>query len=76
MQNQNKPQWWYDKEKLKGISCITLFVIGLFLAVFSIMSPPEGVIDASVLTFFGEAIVYVAAVFGIDLVRFKKSVDK
>jgi hypothetical protein len=68
--NNRKP-WYYDTDKLKPLSCIVLFITGLALAIYSIIAPPEGVIDSSVLTYTGEALAYIAAIMGVEIIRLK-----
>lgn len=48
------------------ICAIALIVVGVGLLIAGFTVPPQGVIDASVLTAFGEILTFVGALFGID----------
>lgn len=48
-----------------GIATVTLLV-GLALLIASFIVPPAGIIDASVLTAYGESLTFVGSVLGID----------
>lgn len=55
-----------EKRNLFQTVCSGLVLIaGLVLIFLSFFAPPKGVIDASVLTAFGEALSFVGAVWGI-----------
>jgi uncharacterized membrane protein HdeD (DUF308 family) len=60
------------KEKTKLWLSVILLIVSLIFGLISLMSPPKGVIDSSVLLFVGEALAFVAAVLGIEAFEAKK----
>lgn len=48
------------------VCAVALIVVGVGLLIAGFILPPQGVIDASVLTAFGEILTFVGALFGID----------
>ena len=52
---------------MRQILLATLFVMfGVILITLGFFAPPVGIIDASVLTAFGEILTFAGALFGID----------
>jgi uncharacterized Tic20 family protein len=60
MKNLNK------KLTVQLVCAVALIVVGVGLLIAGFILPPMGVIDASVLTAFGEILTFVGALFGID----------
>jgi hypothetical protein len=60
MKNLNK------KLNIQLFCAIILIIAGIGLLIAGFIIPPQGVIDASVLTAFGEILTFVGALFGID----------
>lgn len=55
------------KDKASYVSAIASFCLGWGLLIAGFVVPPLGIIDASVLTAFGTALIYAAAIFGVAL---------
>jgi predicted tellurium resistance membrane protein TerC len=55
------------KLKIQLICTIILIIVGVGLLIAGFSLPPHGVIDASVLTAFGEILTFVGALFGIEV---------
>ena len=55
------------KDKASYVSAIASFCLGWGLLIAGFIVPPLGVIDATVLTAFGTALIYAAAIFGVAL---------
>jgi hypothetical protein len=64
------------RENVKLYLSIGLLVISLMFGAYSLISPPQGVIDSSVLMFTGEALAFVSMVLGIDMVSSKSNLEK
>jgi uncharacterized membrane protein len=60
------------RESVKLWISVLLLVVSLIFGFISLMSPPRGVIDSSVLMFVAEALAFVAAVLGIEAFEAKK----
>lgn len=56
----------FNNHNLQIISAAFLIITGVALLIAGFCVPPHGVIDASVLTAFGEILTFVGALFGID----------
>jgi uncharacterized Tic20 family protein len=57
------------------VCAVALIVVGVGLLIAGFILPPQGVIDASVLTAFGEILTFVGALFGIDYhYKYKSSI--
>jgi hypothetical protein len=54
------------KLTIQLVSAVALIVVGVGLLIAGFILPPQGVIDVSVLTAFGEILTFVGALFGID----------
>lgn len=54
------------KDYIKWGSAAVCVLVGLGVIVWSMVLPPEGVIDGSVLTVIGELLTFSGAVFGIS----------
>lgn len=48
------------------VLAVLAFLVGMVLAVWGFVKPPEGEISGSVLTFVGEVLSFAGAVFGIN----------
>lgn len=48
------------------VLAVVAFLVGMVLAVWGFVKPPEGEISGSVLTFVGEVLSFAGAVFGIN----------
>jgi hypothetical protein len=58
------------------VCAVALIVVGVGLLIAGFILPPQGVIDASVLTAFGEILTFVGALFGIDYhYKYKSSIE-
>ena len=55
------------KDKASYVSAIASFCLGWGLLIAGFIVPPLGIIDATVLTAFGTALIYAAAIFGVAL---------
>jgi hypothetical protein len=60
------------RESVKLWISVLLLVVSLIFGAYSLVSPPRGVIDSSVLMFVAEALAFVAAVLGIEMYEAKK----
>ena len=49
------------------ISALLLLVFGAAMAATSLLLPPEGEIDGSVLMLFGQILVYSGSIFGVKI---------
>lgn len=54
------------KDYIKWGSAAVCVLVGLGVIMWSMVLPPEGVIDGSVLTVIGELLTFAGAVFGIS----------
>lgn len=54
------------KDKIAIISAITAFILGWGLTIAGFIVPPLGDVSNSVLWILGQALIYVASVFGIS----------
>ena len=54
------------KDYIKWGSAVVCVLAGLVVIMWSMVLPPEGVIDGSVLTVIGELLTFSGAVFGIS----------
>ena len=59
------------KTKKQPVLATFLVIFGVLLIIAAFFVPPLGVIDASVLTAFGEILTFAGAVIGIDY-QYKK----
>jgi len=69
MRNQKtriKPISQQQKMTIQLILGVSMAVIGMVLLWVSLFIPPQGIIDASVLTAFGEVATFAGALIGID----------
>lgn len=69
MRNQKtrlKPITQQQKMTIQLILGVSMAVIGMVLLWVSLFIPPQGIIDASVLTAFGEVATFAGALIGID----------
>ncbi len=60
------------KTKKQPVLATVLVIFGVLLIITAFFVPPLGVIDASVLTAFGEILTFAGAVIGIDY-RYRNS---
>ncbi|MBP5583293.1 MAG: hypothetical protein J6X43_04995 [Bacteroidales bacterium] len=60
---------------IRFILAAVVVAFGILLIVAGFIVPPTGVIDASVLTAFGEALTFAGSVLGIDTSYRKKKLD-
>lgn len=70
------------KDKLSSVLCIVSFMAGIGLIIASMVIPPHGVIDASVLTALGMLLTWSGSIIGIsqhygnELERIKSEINK
>lgn len=70
------------KDKLASVLCIVSFASGILLIIASMVIPPYGMIDASVLTALGMLLTWSGSIIGIsqhygtELERIKKEISK
>lgn len=70
------------KDKLANVLCIVSFASGILLIIASMVIPPHGVIDASVLTALGMLLTWSGSIIGIsqhygnELERIKSEINK
>lgn len=77
MRNKNtrfKPITNQQKMTIQLILGVSMAVIGMVLLWVSLFIPPQGIIDASVLTAFGEVATFAGALIGIDYTYQYKSI--
>ena len=55
-----------DKEVVKHIISIVAFLAAVVIGFIALFMPPTGVIDASVLWFVAQLLVFVSGILGID----------
>lgn len=56
-----------SKSVLKGIISIVAFVAAIIIGFIALFIPPEGVIDASVLWFTAQLLVFTSGILGINI---------
>lgn len=70
------------KDKLSSVLCIVSFASGILLIIASMVIPPHGVIDNSVLTALGMLLTWSGSIIGIsqhygnELERIKSEINK
>lgn len=55
-----------DKETIKHIISIVAFIAAIVIGFIALFMPPQGIIDASVLWFTAQLLVFVSGLLGID----------
>ena len=56
-----------NKSVLKGIISVVAFVAAIIIGFIALFIPPEGVIDASVLWFTAQLLVFTSGILGINI---------
>ena len=56
-----------NKSVLKGIISFVAFVAAIIIGFIALFIPPEGVIDASVLWFTAQLLVFTSGILGINI---------
>ncbi|MGN0068286.1 MAG: hypothetical protein ACI350_00920 [Prevotella sp.] len=60
-----------EKQNVQTLTALIVLATGMALSAISFFMPPEGVIEASVLNYFAQTLMFAGAVFGL-----KSYVDK